>query len=73
VTFDTIPTAVTVTLQVAIRDIDSEYTSTTTVITVTGSGYTSGPLAEITLQRGYFYRFLVSGLTGGSKIIGKIG
>lgn len=73
VTFDTIPTAVTVTLQVAIVDIDAEYTNTASVITVAGSAYTKGPVIEATLERGYFYRLAVSGLTGGSKIIGKIG
>lgn len=73
VTFDTIPTAVTVTLQVAIVDIDAEYTNTASVITVAGSTYTKGPVIEATLERGYFYRLAVSGLTGGSKIIGKIG
>lgn len=61
-----LPTAVTVTLQVAIRDIASEYTSTTTVVTVAATAFTIGPVVQITLQRGYLYRVLVSGLTLGS-------
>lgn len=66
VTFQTIPTAVTVTLQKAIRDIDGEYTNTTAAVTVASSAYTAGPVVEATLERGYFYRALVSGLTLGS-------
>ena len=75
VTFDTIPTAVTVTLQVAIRDIAAEYTNTTTAVVVASSAYTTGkgPVVEATLERGYFYRVAVTGLTGGSKICAKVG
>lgn len=73
VTFDTMPTAVTVTLQRAIRDINAEYTNTTTVVTVSASAYTAGPVVEATLERGYFYRVAVTGLTGGSKICAKVG
>jgi len=61
-----LPTAVTVTLQVAIRDIDAEYTNTTTAVTVAGTAYTAGPVVQATLQRGYCYRVAVSGLTVGS-------
>jgi hypothetical protein len=73
VTFPTIPTAATVTLQVAIRNQDSEYTNTTTVVTVAASAYTAGPVVQVTLQRGYFYRLAVTGITGSGTIIGKIG
>lgn len=66
VTFQTLPTDVTVTLQKAIRDIDGEYTNTTAAVTVATSAYTAGPVVEATLERGYFYRALVSGLTLGS-------
>src|ERR1700677_215085 len=71
-----LPTAVTVTLQVAIRDIDSEYTNVTNgVVTVAGTAFTAGPVIQVTLQRGYFYRVVVSGLTLGSAtgIAVKIG
>lgn len=73
VTFGTIPTAATVTLQVAIRNQNAEYTNTTSIITVATSAYTAGPVVQATLQRGYFYRFAVTGLTGGTGIIAKIG
>lgn len=68
VTFQTLPTAVTVTLQVAIHDIDAEYTNTTTKVTVATSAYTAGPVVEATLERGYYYRAIVSGLTLGSGV-----
>ena len=61
-----LPTAVTVTLQVAIRDIDAEYTNTTTAVTVAATAYTAGPVVQATLQRGYCYRVAVTGLTVGS-------
>ena len=73
VTFNTIPTAVTVTLQKAIRDIAEEYTDTTAAVTVAASAYTAGPVVEATLERGYFYRVAVTGLTGGSKLCAKVG
>ena len=70
-----LPTDVTATLQVAIRDIDAEYTNTTTVVTVAATAYTAGPVVQATLQRGYCYRLAVSGLTLGSAtgIIAKLG
>lgn len=75
VTFQTIPTAVTVTLQKAIHDIDAEYTNTTAAVTVAASAYTAGPVVEATLERGYFYRVLVSGLTlgSGAGLCAKVG
>lgn len=75
VTFTTLPTAFTATLQVAVLDIDSEYSNLATVVTVSGTAYTAGPVVEATLQRGYFYRLIGSGLTlgSGAGMIGKIG
>jgi len=75
VTFTTKPTAVTVTLQVALRNVDAEFTNTTTAVTVAGTAYTAGPVVQATLQRGYFYRVIVSGLTIGSGVglVVKIG
>ena len=61
-----LPTAVTVTLQVAVRDVAAEYTNTTTVVTVAAGAYTAGPVVQATLQRGYVYRVSISGLTLGS-------
>ena len=71
----TLPTAATVTLQTALHNVDSEFTNTTTVVTVAATAYTAGPVVQATLQRGYFYRLNVSGLTAGSAtgIIAKIG
>lgn len=67
-------TAMTATLQVAIRNIDSEYTNTTTVVTKTGaSTYTAGPVVQATLQRGYFYRVAITAVTGSGAVIAKIG
>lgn len=75
VTFTTKPTAVTVTLQQAINANTGEWTNTTTAVTVAASAYTTGPVVSATLQRGYAYRALVSGLTLGSGVglIAKIG
>lgn len=68
VTFTTKPTALTVTLQVALRNVDAEFTNTTTVVTLAGGAYTAGPVVQATLQRGYFYRVIASGLTAGSGV-----
>ena len=71
-----LPTALTVNLQAAIRDIASEYTNVSAPIATVAAGvYSSGPFNQVTLQRGYFYRAAVSGLTIGSAtgIIVKIG
>lgn len=74
VTFPIMPTAVTVTLQKALKNLDAEYTNTSCVVQVAGSAFVSGPVVEAALERGYCYRLLVSGLTGSSKtIVGKLG
>lgn len=84
VKFPTLPTAVTVVLQGANFDVDSEYTTITTVATVTGGAQTTGQVTEVQNNGGgattdinspvnyRFYRFLVSGLTGTGKIIARI-
>lgn len=75
VTFPTMPTAVSVHLQVAIRNNNAEYTNVNSnpEVVVAASAFTSGPVAQVTLQRGYFYRFITSGLTGSGTIVAKIG
>lgn len=74
VTFPTMPTAATVTLQRAIQDIASEYTNTATAVTVATSAFTAGPVVEATLERGYVYRLAVTGVTGTSPtVIAKVG
>jgi hypothetical protein len=67
VTFSTVPTAITVSLQKALRDVDSEYTTITGAATViAASTYTTGPTVEYTLKGSGYYRFIGSGLTLGS-------
>jgi hypothetical protein len=69
-----LPTAITVVLQRAIHNIDSEYTTIGNAAVVATTAYTTGPVVEFTLERAYYYRFLVSGLTAGSAsgIVAKI-
>lgn len=67
-------TAATATLQVAIDANNSEWTNTAFVVTKTGaSTYTTGPVVQATLQRGYAYRVAVTGVTGTDLAIAKIG
>lgn len=73
VTFPTLPTAASVDLQAALRNVNSEFTKVATVVTVASSAYTAGPFNQVTLQRGYFYRLAVSGVSGSGTIVGKIG
>jgi hypothetical protein len=76
VTFTTLPTAATVTLQRALNGHnENEWTPTAAVVTVAAGAYTAGPVIEATLERGYVYRALVSGLTAGpgTGIVAKIG
>lgn len=75
VTFPTLPTTASVKLQGALHNIDSEFTNigTTDVGTVAVSAQTVGPFSQVTLQAGYFYRFLVSSVTGSGTIVAKIG
>ena len=73
VRFPTLPTGCTVSLQAAVRDIASEYVTILTCAVVAASAQTMGPFGQATLQRGYFYRFAVTGLGGTGTIIAKIG
>jgi hypothetical protein len=67
VTFSTVPTAITVKLQKAERDVDSEYTTITgDAAVISASAYTTGPVVTYTLQGSGYYRFIGSGLTLGS-------
>jgi hypothetical protein len=70
-----LPTAVTATLQRAIRDLAGDYTNTPAVVTVAAAAYTAGPTVQATLERGYFYRCAITGLTLGSAtgVIAKVG
>lgn len=71
VLFPTVPTDATVTLQFALRDIDSEYQKLGTVATVAASAVTPGTLQYPAPAAG-FYRFNVSGLTGAGTIVAKL-
>lgn len=79
VTFPSLPTAATVVLQQALKNIDAEFTTILptgggTAATVAAGVQTVGPVASYTLTRGNFYRFLVSGVSGGTlpTIVGKL-
>ena len=71
VTFPTLPTACTVTLQGAINDVAGEYTSLGTAATVAAGAQTLGPIANFQYNVNYV-RFLISGLTGSGQIVAKI-
>ena len=73
VTFPTVPTAATVTLQRAIANRAAEFTNTSAVVTVAASAYTAGPVVLATLERGYIYRAAVTGVTGSGLIVAKVG
>jgi hypothetical protein len=73
VTCSTMPTGLTVVLQKAIHDRDAEYTTVGNAAVIAASAFTTGPVAHFTLERGHFYRFLASGLSGSGKIVAKIG
>jgi hypothetical protein len=67
-------TAMSATLQRAIKVQSNEWTNTSTVVTKTGaSTYTAGPVVLATLERGYVYRVAVTGVTGSDKVVAKIG
>jgi len=74
VKFPTLPTSCTVDLQGAMRNNANEWTVVQAGVAVVAAGVqTVGPLAQISLQREYLYRFNVSALVGTGTIIGKIG
>jgi len=72
VLFPTMPTAATVVLQEAVRDVNTEYTTLGNAAVVASSAFTTGPTAQFTLTRGNFYRFLISGLTGTGTVVAKL-
>ena len=71
VSLPTTPTAVTVNLQEAMSDIDSEYSTMTAVVT-TASGTPSSGQITFSVVQGRFYRLNVSGITGSGTIVGKL-
>jgi hypothetical protein len=74
ITFGTLPTAANIVLQRAVHNNDAEFTTIGNAAVISGTVYTTGPVAEFTLERAYFYRFLTSGLTlgSGAGIVAKI-
>jgi hypothetical protein len=75
ITFPTLPTTASVKLQGALHNIDSEFTNigSTDLATVAASAQTVGPFSQVTLQAGYFYRFIVASIAGSGTIVAKIG
>jgi len=73
VTFPTLPTAATVSLQSAIKLQSNEWTTLGQIAVVAAGAQTVGPFSTATLQRGYLYRLAVTGLTGTGTIVAKIG
>ncbi len=74
ITFPTVPTAVTVALQGAIKSQNSlEWTTIGTLAVVAASAQSVGPFGQATLQRGYVYRLAVTGLSGTGTVIAKLG
>jgi hypothetical protein len=71
VTFPTVPGAVTVNLQTAAYNIDSEFVDAGTVATVTG-GIQSGQSVVIAAMEALYCRYRISGLAGNGTIVGKI-
>ncbi len=67
-------TAMTATLQHALKESSNEWTNTTTVVTKTGaSTYTAGPVVLATLERAYLYRIAVTAVTGTDLVVAKLG
>lgn len=67
-------TAMTATLEVAVNGDDSEWTATTSKVVKTGATtYTSGPVVEASLERGYCYRVNISAVTGSGTVVAKVG
>lgn len=67
-------TAMTATLQKALKVQPSEWTNTTSVVTKTGATtYSAGPVVEATLERAYLYRIAITAVTGTDLVVGKIG
>lgn len=67
-------TAMTATLQRALKAQSNEWTNTTTVVTKTATNtYTAGPVVEATLERAYLYRVAITAVTGTDLVVAKIG
>jgi hypothetical protein len=74
ISFPSSPTAATVSLQAAVRDVAAEYTTIGTAAVLAASAFTAGPVASFALQRANFYRFAITGVSGGTSptIIAKV-
>lgn len=74
-------TAMTAALQMAIKAQSNEWTAVLDAVTgnavkVVKTGattYTSGPVVEAPLERGYLYRLAITSVTGSDTVIAKIG
>jgi hypothetical protein len=72
VSFPTLPTSIIVYLQQAVQDIDSEYATVATVVTVAGSAVTGGGQITIDPTLGRFFRLSSGDMVGNGTIIAKI-
>jgi hypothetical protein len=67
-------TAMTATLQKALKSQSNEWTNTATVVTKTGATtYSAGPVVEATLERAYLYRLAITAVTGSDLVVAKLG
>lgn len=68
VTFPTAPTTVTVTVESATVNVDSQFITLGTVVNAANAGN----ILAVTIDNGKFYRFRVSSLTGSGTIVAKL-
>jgi hypothetical protein len=73
VNFTTLPTSATVDLQTAMKASDPWTTIVPGIAVVAASAQTIGPFGQVTLQRGYLYRFNISAISGTAGVVAKIG
>jgi len=74
VSFPSLPTSIIVYLEQAVQDIDSEYATVATVVTVAGGSVTSGGQILVDPTLGRFFRLRNGDMVGGTNpsIIAKI-
>lgn len=74
VSFPSLPTSIIVYLQQAVQDIDAEYTTVATVVTVSGGQVQSGGQITVDPTLGRFFRLLNGDMVGGTlpTIIAKL-
>jgi len=63
-------TALTATLQTAIKAQSNEWTACAPAVVFAAAG---GQVNQVTLQRGYLYRLAITGVTGSGSVVAKLG